>query len=87
LDDTELGLKKQFSIAQKKNHPHPCLMMGSMSSIPAMDGQVAQHLLGDKTWLHYWPRRMASAAGAQGELRRYRPQLVVVTWRIEEVGF
>jgi len=30
---------------------------------------------------------MASAAAGAGELRRYRPQLVVVTWRIEEVGF
>lgn len=45
---------------------------------------VAQHLLGDKTWLHYWPRRMASAAAGAGELRRYRPQLVVVHLGIDD---
>lgn len=45
---------------------------------------VAQHLLGDKTWLHYWPRRMASAAAGAGEHRYYRPQLVVVHLGIDD---
>lgn len=75
-----------FLSLESTQSTHVPYLLGSITSIPypghphGHDGQVAQHLLGDKTWLHYWPRRMASRAGYLGELRD-RPQLVVVTWR------
>lgn len=39
---------------------------------------VAQHLLGDQTWLHFWPRSMASHGAVGDGGRSFVPQLVVV---------